>query len=426
MPEERIEFLEDNERETARQCYTALLNNRHYNIYLDKVLEMLASDQRQNPYYSAFRLPYVEIAIWPCLYLKDEWCESAIRGNETRLSMKRAFHFKAMSSIVDFSLDFDLLQFQYDRYVFKSVTGAIESGKKFQCSPLRSLEGKTFTASYWRWQHLYLKDAVRQFGFPSLFITISPGEWSFPKPQWFAQRQQYAGVDPKAIPYQLSVHIMHILEQIARGYISGVNTQRWRTHACADRRSPGNNNVQAFFYRFEFQKRGTPHVHMLLWLKSMKNLDPNRFSASLPANVLLASHVEKYQSGGKENKSIRPRPEVTSFEKNKIKFNYTEDDDRAFRRAYIDTVLSSLECHMDVQCADGKDLLLQYSTSYVAKMKDHDLLYDTIMKDVSGYDVGNKYYGYVRRKRSGDGYAVCRHQRGLRQRTYEKVPSSFS
>lgn len=24
-------------------------------------------------------------------------------------------------------------------------------------------------------------------------------------------------------------------------------------------------------------------------------------------------------------------------------------------------------------------------------MKDHDILYDTIMKDVSGYDVGNKY-----------------------------------
>jgi len=48
---------------------------------------------------------------------------------------------------------------------------------------------------------------------------------------------------------------------------------------------------------------------------------------------------------------------------------------------------------MDVQCSDGKDLLLQYTTSYATKMKDHDILYDSVMKDVSGYDIANKYMG---------------------------------
>ena len=50
---------------------------------------------------------------------------------------------------------------------------------------------------------------------------------------------------------------------------------------------------------------------------------------------------------------------------------------------------------MDVQCADGRDMLLQYTTSYVSKMKDHDLLYDSIMRDVSGYDIANQYMGTI-------------------------------
>ena len=78
LPEEWIELLEQDDREITRECYAALLNNQHYSLYFDKVLEMLADEKRQIPYYSAFRLSYVEIAIWPCLYLKDEWCESAI------------------------------------------------------------------------------------------------------------------------------------------------------------------------------------------------------------------------------------------------------------------------------------------------------------------------------------------------------------
>ena len=63
------------------------------------------------------------------------------------------------------------------------------------------------------------------------------------------------------------------------------------------------------------------------------------------------------------------------------------------RRAFVDTILRSLECHMDVQCADGKDMLLRYTTSYVSKIKHHDVLYDTILKDFSGYDIGNRYMG---------------------------------
>ena len=55
---------------------------------------------------------------------------------------KRSFHFKCLSGIVDFAQDYSLLQFKYDKHIFKTVTGAVESGRKLHCSPKRALETK--------------------------------------------------------------------------------------------------------------------------------------------------------------------------------------------------------------------------------------------------------------------------------------------
>ena len=41
------------------------------------VLELLAEEKMQVPYYKAFRFLFVEIAVWPLLYLKNESFKSA-------------------------------------------------------------------------------------------------------------------------------------------------------------------------------------------------------------------------------------------------------------------------------------------------------------------------------------------------------------
>ena len=61
------------------------------------------------------------------------------------------------------------------------IAGAVEAGRKFKCSPIQALDCTEFTYGYWEWCHLFLIDVVRQCGYQSLFITISPSEWSFPK-----------------------------------------------------------------------------------------------------------------------------------------------------------------------------------------------------------------------------------------------------
>ena len=74
------------------------------------------------------------------------------------------------------------LQYYYNKSLYFSInSGAVQSGKKYHCGPLQSLDCKEFSTGYWQWCHLFLLDAVRQFGYPSLFITISPSEWSFPQ-----------------------------------------------------------------------------------------------------------------------------------------------------------------------------------------------------------------------------------------------------
>lgn len=124
---------------------------------------------------------YIECALWPLLYLKKEWCESAIEDSGTRKSAKICFRLNLLSNIVNFSADFGLLQYNFDRWIFRIISGAVTVGKNYDLNPAKSLENKWFVSSYWKIQHEYLIDAVNQFGYPSMFITISPYEWTFPQ-----------------------------------------------------------------------------------------------------------------------------------------------------------------------------------------------------------------------------------------------------
>eukprot|EP00973_Karenia_brevis_P094813 12424315-Karenia_brevis.AAC.1 len=42
------------------------------------------------------------------------------------------------------------------------------------------LKGETFSKYYWEKPHLGLVDVVRQRGFPPIFHTEAPYEWTFP------------------------------------------------------------------------------------------------------------------------------------------------------------------------------------------------------------------------------------------------------
>ena len=89
-------------------------------------------------------------------------------------------------------------------------------------------------------------------------------------------------MEPTDLPLLETLHVGHALEQIARGYLTGANCNRWRQHVFSNQEQPTQSNLLTYFYRFEFQSRGTLHLHMLVWVKDLSLIRPNLLHASIP------------------------------------------------------------------------------------------------------------------------------------------------
>ena len=224
----------------------------------------------------------IECALWPNLYPFMAWCDSKISGSSSRFSSKVRFNFKLFSEILDYSLRYDLLQFQYDCWLYKTVSGAINTARYFKCSTAHSLDTKCFSATYWQWQHRYLLDAVDQFGLPDMFITLSPYEWSFPFLQWLHDVRSKTGKGPTSLAGFETAHIVQVLVQLVRGYFCGTNSNKWSNHVFSYNSKPDESNVKTFFYSFKFQKRGTAHLRLLIWLKDIKQIKHQLIRAHIP------------------------------------------------------------------------------------------------------------------------------------------------
>ena len=178
---EKIDEITD--AQSRRRCinaYNYLMNETgsSYKKFVNKTDKLTNTSVRFNVY-DAAQNRYVECCLWPHLYPTREFCESGIDGDTSRRSRKISFMHKVLSTIVDYATMYDLLHFHYDICRFKTVSGALTSGRFHMCSPARSLEAKPFSIEYWKWQHRFLLDAVNQFGTSSIFLTTN-GLFLFP------------------------------------------------------------------------------------------------------------------------------------------------------------------------------------------------------------------------------------------------------
>ena len=201
--------------------------------------------------------------------------------------------------------------------------------------------------------------------------------------------------DVTDIPTIETLDIAHVLEQIACGYFTGGNCNRWRTHVFTNLQDPSSKNLETFFYRFEFQKRGTLHLHMLIWVKDISASRADLLHASVPwGNAQDAFTVASNQ---KSDKSCLPVHDyLDSFitghnGKQTLQFQHTEDDAERHIRVYVTTLLGSLHCRTEVQLADGKALLLKYVSSYVTKMHESATSEGLCCTDVTGYQAAHSF-----------------------------------
>ena len=397
MVQQKICLVDDPSRRSFLQKVYDLLILTEDRSYSRFIL-MHFRGERAPFLYEIFSTPLyrgVECALWPALYHTTSLCESILEGQDNRASAKIAFMHKLLSPVHDFSINFEVLQYQYDRWLFKNITGAVNASKASGCSPNHSLENKSFSKTFWQHQNLYLMDAVRQYGYPSFFITISPYEWTFPFPPFLEEIRSRYFKDVTETPTIETLHITDVLEQFARGYLTGGNCNRWRTNVFTNLQDPTSKNLQTFFYRLEFQKRGTLHLHMLVWVKDISATTADLLHASVTwENARDAFTVASIQKSDKSCLPVREYPDSFITERNgrrTLQFQHTEDDAERHIRAYITTLLGSLLCRTDVQLADGKALLLKYVSSYVTKMHESATSEGLYCTDVTGYQAPHSF-----------------------------------
>lgn len=100
--------------------------------------------------FSAPQFSGIECTLWPLLYHATTMCENTIMDQGNWASGKEAYMQKVLSPTVNHSLNFDLLQNQYDRWLFKTITSVVNSSLASGCSPNVGLQQKFFSATYWQ------------------------------------------------------------------------------------------------------------------------------------------------------------------------------------------------------------------------------------------------------------------------------------
>ena len=153
----------------------------------------------------------LECALWPHLYWNKKMTETYVRSQDarrlsrqratmdaedddemggedaawrppaTRQSAKASFLAKVHSAVIGYNSDGQLLQFIYDLWLFTTIGGAKNASG---IGVREALATKPYSPEVWRTYHLALVDLQKQIGWPTLFITIAPYEWSFPYHAW--------------------------------------------------------------------------------------------------------------------------------------------------------------------------------------------------------------------------------------------------
>lgn len=160
--------------------------------------------------------------------------------------------------------------------------------------------------------------------------------------------------------------------------------------------------LKHFFYRFEFQQRGTVQLHMLIWLKNITKAQHHLLHADIPrSNPELAFLVHKLQPSDKKSHCLNLQYGESFFTLQKDKHIHLKHPPEEFAinlRAYISTVLPALKCRMDFQTTDGIAMLLRYVTSYVTKSHDSQTIDSMYSYHLEGRDAAARYL--MRHKRA--------------------------
>ena len=269
-------------------------------------------------------LPGLEVGARPWLYPYEAFGDTDLAARLKTLgripqastpSLKTSAYRKFLSRCLDYTQDYELHCFLYDVAMARTISSVVNIAEQKKMAPEVFASDMAAFEMYWHREGQKLEDVCRQAKkMPELFFTLAPAEWKFPLHQG-----ALPPADPKELSKQqilLTEHIHNVLQALIRRLVTEDGD------ALA---SCGIAKIQHWVMRFEFQKRGTIHVHVLCWLQMLPGRHPSE---------LTGRSKQKHSS------------------------------------AFVNMLESSFDCSVDAQGGECHNNLLKYVTGYVAKASD--------------------------------------------------------
>lgn len=344
-------------------------------------------NERRLPFTILLEL-YLECALWPDLYPSDAFCDSRWSAGDAKMrSPKAAFLTKCLSAVADYSSSFELLQFQYDRWILTKFLGRAQAVRPAQLELKYAMADLSETPYCCYLNHMRLIDMHRQLGPASYFITLAPGVFST---QWHAWVAHQAALTGKALLGNAVVevlHLLHGLRQIVTKYLlQGSRSPFWVP-------SQKKTCVRAWLYRVEFQEgtrksgpnaarpdvpqrdgTGVPHIHLLVWTDGMDHLShlASELSAELPTdNSRLAAAVRRQQCSHESRLPVQAASTHWQLQAAgaqqmwQLCIQHSQASKDSNVRPYFTALSLARVCHQDVQVVRNAADVMRYTAAYV-------------------------------------------------------------
>ena len=327
-------LLKAHRGDLAARAFTWLLqNNDSYRAWIHQhaalIQENKLQDSRDLPTAELLlRSPGIEVAARPWLYPLPSMADTNIQERllplgwthaRSKPSIRASFMHKVLSRCADYSKDFPLQCLLYDICMARTISAVQAIAEQNKMSPEKVASDMDTFEEYWHQQLRKMEDICRvefertasmDAALPSVFFTVAPAEWRYLLHEGLFEEGSLADQQQK-----ITLHLYHTLQTLLEFHIfkDGESLKRI-----------GVAKVRQWSFRFEFQSRGTLHLHAVLW-----------------ADLL---------PGSAESMSGRSGTEKSS--------------------EFVRLLEELFSSRADVQAGDGTHNLLRYVAGYVSKASD--------------------------------------------------------
>ena len=158
---------------------------------------------------------------------------------------------KLQSPCLNYARDYLLHCWWHDLLLARKLSALVAIADRQKVAPETLADDMQQFSGYWKHQQSKLEDICRRKKtFPTLFFTIAPAEWTFP-----LHAMLFPDTDLSGNQLLFTVHAYHCLCQVLERLLTNQFPMD----------GTGVHTFGDYTYRFEFQARGTVHVHVLAW-----------------------------------------------------------------------------------------------------------------------------------------------------------------